>query len=109
MPDTPDTAFIEALRWLGLTEPEAKLFSILADTGGGTLAELSKATGQPRSTSHSALRALAKRGLIFCAGRYPARFSPAPVGRLETMVAVGEEKLRRYRSASEAVLRRLNY
>jgi len=109
VPNTPDTAFIEALTWLGLTESEAKLFSILADTPppGGTLASLAGSADIPRSTAHSALRALAKRGLIFCRGRYPERFLLAPTSRFATLAAVQEENLRRSVAATAIVKSRL--
>ena len=109
MPNTPDTAFIEALRWLGLTEPEATLFSVLADTPppGGTLASLAGVASLPRATAHSALRALAKRGLIFSEGRYPARFRAAGRERIETLRVAQEEKMRRVLAAAEILRARL--
>lgn len=108
MPNTPDTALIEALTWLGLTESEAKLFSLLADAPppGGTLASLASGAGLPRATTHSALRALAKRGLVFSEGRYPTRFRAAPTERLGTLAAKRVEELRRVVEAWGIVERR---
>jgi sugar-specific transcriptional regulator TrmB len=66
---------------------------------------VSRAAGVPRSTAHSALKSLAKRGLIFCEGRYPARFAAAPVTRLESLAASRLALARRALAAARLVAR----
>jgi sugar-specific transcriptional regulator TrmB len=103
VPDTFDTSLLLALADFHLSEAEARAYlSLLARGCPCPLAAIARGAGLPRSTAHSALRALVKRGLIFCEGRYPSAYRAAPVSRLSTLAARLLERARR--AASSAAL-----
>jgi sugar-specific transcriptional regulator TrmB len=104
VPKTLDTSLINALACLDFSEGEARaLLCLLGRPDPVPLSAVSRGAELPRSTAHSALRALAKRGLIFCEGRYPARFAAAPVTRLESLAATRVAHAKRALAAAKLV------
>lgn len=102
VPTALDTSLLGALAAFEFSQPEARaLLVLLSRPGPVPLSAVSRDVGLPRSTVHSALRTLAKRGLIFCEGRYPARYRAAPVSRLATLAAARLESARRAAAAAE--------
>lgn len=96
VPNALDTSLLGALASFNFSESETRALLVLLSRPGPTpLCDVSRGAGMPRSTTHSALRALAKRGLIFCEGRYPERYRAAPVSRLATLAAARLELARR--------------
>jgi Sugar-specific transcriptional regulator TrmB len=75
VPSALDTSLLGALAAFEFSQAESRaLLALLVRPGPVPLSAISRDAGIPRSTAHSSLRALAKRGLIFCEGRYPARY-----------------------------------
>jgi sugar-specific transcriptional regulator TrmB len=104
VPSALDTSLLGALAAFEFSQAEARaLLALLVRPDPVPLSVLSRDAGLPRSTVHSALRALAKRGLIFCEGRYPARYRAAPVSRLATLAAARLESARRAAAAAEMI------
>lgn len=102
MPNTLDTSLLAALAAFEFSDAESRaLLALLVRRGPVSLRAVAGDAGLPRSTAHSALRALAKRGLIFSAGRYPAEFRAAPVSRLATLAAARLSSARRAAEAAE--------
>lgn len=104
VPGTLDTSLLRALADFGFSDAAARtLLSLLPRRDGVPLAAVARDAGLPRATVHSALKTLARRGLVFCEGRYPTRFRAASVARLSTLAASRLEQARRA-AASAAML-----
>ncbi len=102
VPIALDTSLLGALAAFEFSQAESRaLLALLVRPDPAPLSAISRDAGLPRSTAHSALRALAKRGLVFCEGRYPARYRAAPVSRLATLAAARLESARRVVAAAE--------
>lgn len=95
VPKGLDTSLLRALADFDFSGAEARALLALFSRGPAPLGTLARDAGLPRSTAHSALQALAKRGLIFCEGRYPATYRAAPVSRLASLAARRLERARR--------------
>lgn len=102
VPSALDTSLLGALAAFEFPRAEARvLLALLGRPGPVPLSGVSHDAGLPRSTAHSALRALAKRGLIFCEGHYPARYRAAPVSRLQNLALLRLEGARRAVAAAK--------
>jgi sugar-specific transcriptional regulator TrmB len=102
VPNSLDTSLLAALAAFEFSDAESRaLLALLSRREPVPLRVAAADAGLPRSTAHSALRALAKRGLIFCEGRYPAEFRAAPVSRLATLAAARIAAGRRAAEAAE--------
>ncbi len=107
VPMALDTSLLGALAAFEFSSAEARaLLALFSRSDPAPLSAVSRGADLPRSTAHSALESLAKRGLIFCEGRYPARYHAAPVSRLATLAAARLESARRA-GAAAALLRRV--
>ncbi len=106
VPSTLDTSLLGALAAFDFSAAEARtLLALLPRREPIPLAAVARAAGLPRSTAFSALKTLAARGLIFCEGRYPARYRAAPVSRLATLAALRLDQARRAVSAARLLRR----
>lgn len=75
----PDTAAIEALTALGLTEYEASCFVALTQLSQGTAKEISRVADVPQSRVYDVCDQLYQRGLIDVEESDPKRFIALPV------------------------------
>lgn len=104
VPNTLDTSLLLALADFHFSESEARaLLALFARGGPAPLVTVARDAGLPRSTAHSALRALVKRGLIFCQGRYPTRYRAAPASRLASLADQRLESARRAAAAAALI------
>ena len=73
-----DTEIFQALRGLGLTEYEVRVYITLLENGSMTAAEISSASGIPYSRIYEVLTRLEKKGWIEALSGRPKLYKPLP-------------------------------
>ena len=76
-----------ALRSLGFTEYEAKVYFALVQSAPATAYEISNRSGVPRPNTYSALKVLAGRSAVIPVSEQPTRYAPQPPDRLFRAIA----------------------
>ncbi len=73
-----EESFIKALRKIGLTENQAKVYSFLLLEGTSTAKETSNATNLPVNRIYKVFEQLHELGLVRYEGKRPIKYSPVP-------------------------------
>lgn len=92
---TDETAAVDALERLGLSNYEAKVFIALQTLGTGTARDVYRVSDIPRSQVYGAAENLAERGLIEVQHSTPIQYRPVSLEEAEGLL---EERFERERS-----------
>ncbi|MEM4781052.1 MAG: helix-turn-helix domain-containing protein [Halalkalicoccus sp.] len=90
-----ETAAIDALERLGLSNYEAKVFIALQELGTGTARDVYRVSEIPRSQVYGAAESLAERGLIEVQHSTPMQYRPVSLDEARELL---EERFERERS-----------
>ncbi|MDL5361825.1 TrmB family transcriptional regulator [Halalkalicoccus sp. NIPERK01] len=92
---TDETAALDALERLGLSNYEAKVFIALQTLGTGTARDVYRVSEIPRSQVYGAAESLAERGLIEVQHSTPMQYRPVSLAEAEELL---EERFERERT-----------
>lgn len=92
---TDETAAVDALEQLGLSNYEAKVFIALQSLGTGTARDVYRVSEIPRSQVYGAAESLAERGLVEVQHSTPMQYRPVSLSEAEELL---EERFERERS-----------
>lgn len=92
---TDETAAVDALERLGLSNYEAKVFIALQTLGTGTARDVYRVSEIPRSQVYGAAENLAERGLVEVQHSTPMQYRPVSLEEAERLL---EERFERERS-----------
>lgn len=84
---TDETAAVDALERLGLSNYEAKVFIALQKLGTGTARDVYRVSEIPRSQVYGAAESLAERGLIEVQHSTPMQYRPVSLDEAEELLA----------------------
>lgn len=84
---TDETAAVDALENLGLSNYEAKVFIALQTLGTGTARDVYRVSEIPRSQVYGAAESLAERGLIEVQHSTPMQYRPVSLEEAEELLA----------------------
>ncbi|MHA1581661.1 MAG: TrmB family transcriptional regulator [Candidatus Baldrarchaeia archaeon] len=87
-----DTEIFQALRGLGLTEYEVRVYITLLENGSMTAAEISSASGIPYSRIYEVLTRLEKKGWIEALSSRPKLYKPLPPSEAVKIVKIELER-----------------
>ena len=90
---TQTSEVLGALRALGFTEYEAKVYLALVQSAPATAYEISNRSGVPRPNTYSALKVLAGRGAVIPVSEQPIRYAPQPPEQLFRAIAAQTRQL----------------
>ena len=90
---THTSKVLGALKSLGFTEYEAKVYLALVQSAPATAYEISHRSGVPRPNTYSALKVLAGRSAVIPVSEQPVRYAPQPPEHLFRAIAAQTRQL----------------
>jgi sugar-specific transcriptional regulator TrmB/DNA-binding CsgD family transcriptional regulator len=103
-----NTPSADALRAVGLTEPEIRCYAALVEVGMATARQLAEESGLAQSDIGPLLRSLESKGLVSRTASRPRRFVPAPPEiAVENLASARERELAEARLAASQLQQRL--